>query len=143
MKKIILTLFSFVIMSSAFISYAHAEKFNYVSQKGFKTWLESEKKILICDIQPENGFNKHHFKKAIETNAYPAKTKSDLKKLKPFIQKAKNSDKDIVIICPRGKGGAKRTYSYLKKNNFPEKRLFILEGGANGWPYKEFESKSE
>jgi hypothetical protein len=43
----------------------------------------------------------------------------------------------VVIICPRGKSGASNTYDYIKSKGIPENRLYILEGGIAGWPYKE------
>ncbi len=42
---------------------------------------------------------------------------------------------DVVIICPKGKGGALNAYDYLKSKGVPENRLFILEGGIDDWPY--------
>ena len=42
----------------------------------------------------------------------------------------------MVIVCPRGAGGAERTYDYLKSQGVAEKRMMILEGGQQDWPYK-------
>jgi rhodanese-related sulfurtransferase len=122
---------------------AYANDYNYVSKDKFKSWLESGNDILICDIQPQKNFEKHHFKNAMETNAYPAKTEKDLKKLKKVVKKYKKTGKKIAIICPRGGGGAKRTYDHLKSRNIPEAMLVILEGGAEGWPYEELVVKKQ
>jgi len=44
---------------------------------------------------------------------------------------------DVVVICPRGDGGAKNTYDYLKKKGIDEKRIFILKEGMQSWQHKE------
>ncbi|NIP26153.1 MAG: rhodanese-like domain-containing protein, partial [Phycisphaerae bacterium] len=41
----------------------------------------------------------------------------------------------VVIVCPRGGGGAKRTYDYFKAKGVAEARLTILAGGQKDWPY--------
>jgi len=82
----------------------------------FKQLLESGKKMMIVDIQVPAEFEKHHFKGFIETNAFPAKTNADKKKLDVVVEKAKASNDNIVIICPRGRSSAVNTYEYLKSN---------------------------
>lgn len=110
---------------------------NYVRPGDFKKWLESGKKMIIVDIQPANEFERHHFKGAIETNAFPAKTDEERKRLDKIIPRIMSSTDNVVIICPRGKSGASNTYEYLRSKGVSENRLYILEGGIAGWPYKE------
>lgn len=110
---------------------------NYVKPDEFKKWLESGKKMIIVDIQPAQDFEKHHFKGSIETNAFPAKTDEEKRRLDKVIPQIMSSKDDVVIICPRGRSGASNTYEYLKSKGTPENRLYILEGGIEGWPYKE------
>jgi thiosulfate/3-mercaptopyruvate sulfurtransferase len=43
----------------------------------------------------------------------------------------------VVIVCPRGGGGAKRAYDHLAGQGVTGGRLFILEQGQQGWPYPE------
>lgn len=107
---------------------------NYVKPDIFKQWLANNRSLVIVDIQPAEDFGDQHFKGSIETNAFPAKSdeKKRLDKALPAIQASKG---DVVIICPMGKGGALNSYDYLKSKGVPEKRLFILEGGIDGWPY--------
>jgi rhodanese-related sulfurtransferase len=133
MKKV--AVFFFAVMSFVATS-AYAE--NYVKPDTFKQWLESGKKIIIVDIQPADDFAEQHFKGAIETNAFPAKSpeeKARLDKALPVIQSSKDP---IIIACPRGKSGARNTYAYFISKGIPEDRLLILEGGIEGWPYPEF-----
>jgi len=80
---------------------------------------------------------KHHFKGSLETNAYPVKSEEERKKLDKTLERINASQDDVVIVCPRGGGGAKNTYDYLKEKGVEEKRLFILEKGMEGWPHPE------
>ena len=49
----------------------------------------------------------------------------------------RDSGHDVVVICPRGGGGAKRCYDYLKSQGVPDAKLFILEGGVDKWPNRD------
>jgi len=124
-------------VSLVFLFTTSAFAANYVKPEDFKKWLESGKKLIIVDIQPAKEFEEHHFKGSIETNAFPAKTDEEKKRLDKVIPLIMSSSDDVVIICPRGRSGASNTYEYLKSKGVPEKRLYILEGGIAGWPYKE------
>lgn len=114
-----------------------AADYRYVKPDTFKGWLESGKKMVIVDIQVPAEFEKRHFKGAVETGAYPAKTDEEKKRLDKALERINASKDDIVIVCPRGGGGAKNTYDYLKSMGVEEGRLYILEKGAQGWPYPE------
>lgn len=116
---------------------AAAANYNYVKQDTFKQWIESGKKTIIVDIQVPAEFEMRHFKGSIETNAYPVKSDEERKRLDKTLEQINSSPNDVVIVCPRGGGGAKNTYDYLKSRGVDEKRLFILEKGMEGWPYPE------
>ncbi|MDO8946391.1 MAG: rhodanese-like domain-containing protein [Desulfocapsaceae bacterium] len=113
------------------------DSFNYVKADDFKQWLDSGKAMVLVDIQVKDEFSLHHFKDSIETNAFPVETEEQRKMLDPAVAAAKKTGTDVVVICPRGGGGAKRCYSYLKAQGIPEEKLFILEGGIAKWPHKE------
>ncbi|WP_425446882.1 rhodanese-like domain-containing protein [Dethiothermospora halolimnae] len=113
------------------------EGFNYYTQEELKEAIESNEDILIVDIQVEEDFDKHHIKGAIETNAYPVKEDTDKAKLDNIMKDLEASDNPIIIVCPRGGGGAERTYNYLKEKDISEDRLYILENGQAGWSYDE------
>jgi len=116
---------------------AIAGSYNYVDQAKFRTWLESGKDMTIVDIQVPAEFKEHHFKAALETGAFPVKSTSDKQKLDAVVPQVSAAKNDIVVICPRGGGGAKNAYDYLKSRGIDEKRIFILKEGMQGWPYKE------
>lgn len=132
MKKIVLAALAMILLS---ILPANAE--NYVQPDTFKQWLEGGKAVIIVDIQTPDQFDKHHFKGAIETNAYPAKSDEERKKLDGALPVINASKDDVTIICPRGAGGARNAYAYLKTKGVTESRMYILENGIDGWPYKE------
>lgn len=112
--------------------------YQYISPEEVKQGLADKAAMTLIDIQVEKEFNQHHINGAIATYAYPVKKDQDRALLEPAIASLKvNSDK-IVVVCPRGGGGAKRAYDYMLKSGLPEERLFILTKGQSGWPYPEF-----
>ena len=116
---------------------AIASGYRYVEQDQFKQWLGNRKNVAIVDIQVPAEFQQHHFKGSLQTSAFPVKSVEDKKKLDKVLPQLLASQNDVVVVCPRGGGGAKSTYDYLKEKGIGEKRLFILEKGMQGWPYQE------
>lgn len=114
---------------------------NYVEQDEFKAWLLNGKKMQIVDIQPAAGYARHHFRGALETNAFPAKTAEEKDRLNPVLPGLLATTDDVVVICPHGGGGAKNAYDYLASKGVAEKRLYILEDGMEDWPYPELVQK--
>ena len=111
--------------------------FNYVKAEEFKQWLDSGKEMVLVDIQVKDEFSAHHFKNSIETNAFPVETEEQRKMIDQAVTAAKAAGTDVVVVCPRGGGGAKRCYTYLKEQGIAEDKLFILDGGVDKWPHKE------
>jgi thiosulfate/3-mercaptopyruvate sulfurtransferase len=87
----------------------------------------------IVDIQVEEEFSQHHIKGATPTYAYPVKSDADQTKLNTIVEQLKANTDPVVIVCPRGAGGAKRTYDHLFQQGIPADRLLILEKGQEGW----------
>lgn len=134
MKRLATLLTALLLLSAGF---ATAADYQYLSQETFREWLGNGKQSIIVDIQVPAEFAKRHFPGALETNAYPVKTDSERDRLAPILKTITASEQDVVIVCPRGGGGAKNTYDYLKAQGIAEKRLFILEKGMEGWPWPE------
>lgn len=133
MKRIIAV--ALLLLCSATVSMA--AEYNYVAPDQFKQWMEKGKDMSIVDIQVPAEFQQHHFKGSLETNSYPVKSAADKQKLDAALPKLSATQNDVVVICPRGGGGAKNTYDYLKEKGIDEKRIYILKEGMQGWPYKE------
>lgn len=118
-----------------FSTSALAGDYQYISAAELQKRIEANEQGLLLDIQVEDEFSKHHIQKAIATYAYPVKSDEDKQKLQTFVGQVKSSQEPVTIICPRGGGGAKRAYDYLKEQGVAEARLLILEGGQAKWPY--------
>lgn len=134
MKKIVVLICAFLLTLA---QTALATDYRFVSAEDLKDWLEASKPILLVDIQEKPEFVAHHIKGSLETNAYPVKTDAERQTLAPAVRKA-NDYESVVVVCPRGKGGAKRAYDYLKEQGVPEAKLTILTGGMGKWPYTEW-----
>ncbi|MBU0675112.1 MAG: rhodanese-like domain-containing protein [Proteobacteria bacterium] len=134
MKKLVLIICTAFL---AFAQYGMAAEYQYVSAEELKGWLEAARPVLLVDIQEKQDFAAHHIKGSLETNAYPVKSDAERQTIYPAISQAKNYEA-VVVVCPRGKGGAKRTYDYLKEQGVPEAKLSILTGGMEKWPYEEW-----
>lgn len=115
------------------ISLAGDGKYNYISAADLETRLTANQPTNLVDIQVEDEFTQHHIKGATPTYAYPVKSEADRTKLDTTVAQLKTNSDPVVIICPRGAGGAKRTYDYLLQQGIAAERLLILEKGQEGW----------
>ena len=115
------------------ISLADNGKYNYISAADLEARLNAKLPTHIVDIQVEEEFAEHHIKGATATYAYPVKSDADRTKLDATVEQIKGDNDPVVIVCPRGAGGAKRTYDYLLQQGVPAERLLILEKGQKGW----------
>ena len=112
-------------------SSADDSRYNYASD--LETRLNAKLPSHIVDIQVEEEFAEHHIKGATATYAYPVKSDADRTKLDATVEQIKGNNDPVVIVCPRGAGGAKRTYDYLLQQGISAERLLILEKGQEGW----------
>lgn len=125
------------------MSSAGDNKYNYISAADLESRLTDNLPTNIVDIQVEEEFSQHHITGAIPTHAYPVKSDSDRAKLDATIGQLDSNADPVVIICPRGAGGATRTYDYLLQQGVPEDRLLILEKGQAGWSYPQYTQSKE
>jgi len=115
--------------------------FKYYTADQLKQAIEKKTPLKIVDIQVETEYKAHHIQGVIPTYAYPVKTDEEKAKVAKVLPELKTSQDQIVVICPKGAGGAKNTYQYLADQGIAESRLFILENGQAGWPYAELLAK--
>ncbi|NTV50193.1 MAG: rhodanese-like domain-containing protein [Geobacteraceae bacterium] len=110
---------------------------NYIEPQELKVLLDKKQPVILVDIQPAADFEKQHLPGSIETNAFPAAKDAEKARLDKVLTIIKASKSPVIIICPRGKSGAKNSYNYLESKGVPEGRMQILDDGIAGWPYKE------
>lgn len=135
MKKMLLII-SVAILAMAQFANASTD-YNYVSADMLKGWLEKAKPILLVDVQAKKAFAAHHIKGSLETNAFPVKSEADRQLLVPALRLMQTKNYEaVVVVCPSGKGGAKRAYDFLKDKG--GSHLFVLTGGMGKWPYREW-----
>ena len=115
--------------------------YNYVSPADLKMKMESNAPVTVVDIQVKEEFDKHHIKGVVATYAYPVKFPADRAMLESTFEQIATGSDPVVIVCPRGGGGAKRTYDYFAGKGIPADRLYILKSGQAGWPFEELLEK--
>lgn len=123
-----------VLLLSAHVSLA--KTYNYISAEQMKNNMDKGVEMIILDIQVKDEFDKHHIPGSLATYAYPVKTDQERIALGKAITIYNETGKQLVIVCPRGKGGAKRSYDYMLSQNVPKEKLSILENGMAGWPFQ-------
>ncbi len=136
MKRICLMLLAGLLCAG--ISAAEeAKTYNYIAADLLKAKLEAKDPLHLLDIQVKEGFCEHHIPGAVATFAYPVQTEEEKARLDQVVTRLQADVAPIVIVCPRGGGGAKRAYDHLLGQGIGKERLFILEKGQEGWPYLE------
>ncbi|MHB8765724.1 MAG: rhodanese-like domain-containing protein [Deferrisomatales bacterium] len=133
-----LRLFSIVAASLALAAAALAgpagdRPYRYLSAAELEQRLKAGEPSIVLDIQVEEEYAKHHITGARPTHAFPVKSPADKAKLDAAVADLAASPAPVVIVCPRGAGGAERTYDHLKARGIPEARLYILAQGQAGW----------
>lgn len=99
------------------------------------------KRAFLLDLPVKDNLNKilatagivGHLKEAYLTYARPLETDADFAKLEPFLDLVKDTDQDIIIICPRGGSGATRPFDYFKERGIAPERMLILQGGQEAY----------
>jgi rhodanese-related sulfurtransferase len=117
-----------------------AADYNYITAEDLNDRLGADSPMILIDICTVDQFAKGHIKGSIETNAYPVKTVEEKARLAEHLDTLKASTDDVVIVCPRGGGGAKNTVDFYRDNGVEVSRLLILKKGMDKWQF-ETESK--
>ncbi len=111
--------------------------FKYYSAEQLKTSIERELPINILDIQVEDEYNLHSIKGSVATYAFPVKSDEEKAKIEQVLPSLEETNNRIVIVCPRGGGGAERTAKLLLEKGVDNDRIFILEDGQAGWTFED------
>jgi len=109
-------------------------KYNYITaDETAKLIREDASKLVLIDIQEKPDFTEEHLKGAISTYAYPVKTEEEKARLAALLPDIK-PDQKVIIICPRGGGGADRAYDFYLSKGLKKENLLTLKGGQYEWP---------
>ncbi len=134
MKGLILSFVTVLVFIGCGSKVEKEAKYNYISaEKTAELIREDASKVVLVDIQEKEDFKEEHLKGAIATYAYPVKTDDERARLTALLPNIKD-DQQIVIICPRGGGGANRAYDFLLKSGVKKENLLTLTDGQYGWP---------
>ncbi len=134
MQRLLLILLS-AMLTFPGTPFASDGKYNYISANDLESRITTNLPTNVVDIQVEEEFSRHHIKGAIPTYAFPVKSDTDRARLDGVIAQLNTNADPVVIVCPRGEGGAKRTYDHLLQQGVPAERLLILEKGQSGWAF--------
>ncbi|MDD3618101.1 MAG: rhodanese-like domain-containing protein [Desulfobulbaceae bacterium] len=113
-----------------------AGDYRYITADELNARLEAGSPMILIDIQPAEQFAMTHIDGAIETNAFPVKSEEDKARLAGHLPLINSSADDVVILCPRGGGGARGAYDLYKTSGVDANRLLILEKGMAKWPFR-------
>ena len=138
-----IALLTVLILMLALPTLSLAWGYQYISAAEVKQKVESQAPMTLIDIQVEEEFEQHNIRGAVATYAYPVKSSADKAKMAAAINGLKQNDDQVVVVCPRGGGGAKRAYKLLLDSGIAEERLAILTDGQAGWPYPELLTQNQ
>ncbi|DAB33498.1 MAG TPA: hypothetical protein CFH82_10100 [Sulfurospirillum sp. UBA12182] len=134
MKGILISLLAVLVFVGCGGKVDKKSQYNYISaDETAKIMMENPDKIVLIDIQEKDDFEEEHLKGAIGTYAYPVKTEEEKARIAKHIQDIK-PDQKVVVVCPRGGGGADRAYDFLLQSGIKKENLFTLTDGQYGWP---------
>lgn len=111
--------------------------YNYITPEQLKARLDAgdhdSGTMILVTTQTEEEYATGHLQEAYPTYARPLETDEDFAKLDPFLNMVKNTDQDIIILCPRGGSGATRPFDYFKERGIDTDRMLILQGGQEAY----------
>lgn len=116
-------------------------KWQYYTAEQLKTAIEGQTPMHLIDIQPEEDYKAHHIVGTVPYYAYPVDTDELRSKLDAAVEEVSKDSDPIIIVCPGGGSGAKRTYAYMMDAGVAAERIYILEKGQKGWPYDDLLEK--
>ncbi len=109
--------------------------YQYYTAQELNDAMKSGASLLLLDVQPADQYELHHIPGAVFTDAFPGDTPESQAILKTYLKDVKQFDGDVVLICPMGKMGSVNAFDYFAAHGVDPHKLYILEGGQNGWPY--------
>lgn len=99
--------------------------------------LEAGDPVIVLDTRTDDMYDAGHIPGAYHVPCFPVDTAEAEEML---VEAAPNLEGDapIAVVCKSGNKGAKRAISVLQDAGIAADRLFILEGGGDGWDVAEW-----
>lgn len=101
-----------------------------------ETWqkVDGGEPIIVLDTMVDDVYEEAHIKGAYHVPCFPLDTEEKEERL---VSEVKNlqGDEPIAIVCKTGNKVAKRAISILTEEGIDPSRLYIIEGGRDGWPH--------
>lgn len=107
----------------------------YITAEDTKAKLDAGEGLVVLDSRPDEMYNKGHIEGAMHVPCFPVDSLELENVLRAAVPTLEESQDPIAIVCKTGNKGAKRAISVLIDEGVSADRLFILEGGGEGWPY--------
>ena len=107
----------------------------YITAADTKAKLDAGEPLIVLDSRTDDMYNKGHINGAMHVPCFPVDSMELENVLRAAVPELAASEDPIAIVCKTGNKGAKRAISVLIDEGIPAERLFILEGGGEGWPY--------
>ena len=107
----------------------------YMSAEDTKAMLDSGEPVLILDTRQDDLYSAGHIEGCLHVPCFPVDSLELENVLRDAVPTLQESDDPIAVVCKTGNKGAKRAISVLIDEGVSADRLFILEGGGEGWPY--------
>lgn len=100
-----------------------------------KAFRRGETQILL-DLRTNEDYESAHLKESVNIPVAKEKADSDtfiaLAKALPLLKQ--DTASPVILLTQDGGEQAQAYYDYFARHAIPPERLFILEGGMNGWP---------
>lgn len=112
-----------------------AIEWQYITAEDTKAKLDAGEPLIVLDTRQDDMYSAGHIEGCLHVPCFPVDTLELENVLRDAVPTLQESDDPIAVVCKTGNKGAKRAISVLIDEGVSADRLFILEGGGEGWPY--------
>lgn len=109
----------------------------YITAEDTKAKLDAGEALIVLDSRPDDMYNNGHIPSAYHVPCFPVDSLELENVLRAAVPNL-GGDAPIAIVCKTGNKGAKRAISVLVDEGIAPERLYILEGGGEGWSFPEY-----
>lgn len=110
-------------------------EWQYITAEDTKAKLDAGEPLIVLDTRTDDMYSAGHIEGAFHVPCFPVDTPELEEVLREAVPTLQESEDPIAVVCKTGNKGAKRAISLLIEEGVAADRLFILEGGGEGWSY--------